>query len=206
MVGDPKHLSDLDRIEADVRITCRECRFEDDWTTSELASHLRAIGGSTVWSEITRHMVCRRFGCGSPDLRAAAVPYARRGANMKARVSKLDAETVQIALAALREALSQQRKGAVATREVRLALLVLLRYTGQREAARQFWERASLTRPLTTDSLRQPLALIEHALLQRGWIAAEVRLDRPRVWPWNSPAPPGWIASPSCPRLETGSE
>jgi hypothetical protein len=60
VVGAPKQLSDLNKIEADVRITCRQCGFEDDWTPAELARHVLAIGGSTVWSEVTRHLVCRR--------------------------------------------------------------------------------------------------------------------------------------------------
>ena len=80
MVGPPKHLSDLDKIEADVRITCRRCGFEDDWDRGELARHVLAIGGNLVWTEVTRHMVCRRFGCGSTELRALAVPFARRQA------------------------------------------------------------------------------------------------------------------------------
>jgi hypothetical protein len=48
MVGAAKHLSDLNKIEADVRITCRKCGFEDDWDRHELARHVLAIGGSLI--------------------------------------------------------------------------------------------------------------------------------------------------------------
>ena len=46
-------LSDLATIEADVRITCRRCRFEEDWSRDDLARHLDALGGSEVSSAIT---------------------------------------------------------------------------------------------------------------------------------------------------------
>ena len=94
MVGSPKHLSDLDKIEADERITCRRCGSEDDWTTADIARHLFEIGGSTIWSEIRRYMTCRRFGCGSSELWALAVPFARRPANMRRRVGAVDARTI----------------------------------------------------------------------------------------------------------------
>ena len=137
MVGPPKHLSDLDKLEADVRITCRRCGFEDDWGRGELARHVLAIGGNLAWSELTRHMVCRRFGCGSTELRALAVPLARRQANLPRRIGRLDSETLAVALTILDD-IARKRTGAVAKIEVRLALLVLLRYSGHRNATKSF--------------------------------------------------------------------
>ena len=125
MVGDPKNLSDLDKIEADVRITCWKCGFEDDWTVAALSRHLHETGGSTVWSVLTRTRSCRRFGCGSSDVRALIVPYARRPANMPRRIGELDRRLVDTALAILTEA-ARNRTGSAATLEVRLALLVLI--------------------------------------------------------------------------------
>jgi len=43
MVGHPKHLSDLKKIEADVRFTCSRCGFEDDWAPGELAGGAPAL-------------------------------------------------------------------------------------------------------------------------------------------------------------------
>ena len=45
MVVSPKHLSDLAKIEADVRIRCRECGFEEDWTIESLGRHLLETHG-----------------------------------------------------------------------------------------------------------------------------------------------------------------
>jgi hypothetical protein len=202
MVGSPKHLSDLDRIEADVRITCRRCGFEDDWTTADLARYLFEIGGSTVWSEITRYLTCRRFGCGSPELWALPVPFARRPANMKRRVGALDARTIDVALRILQAAASMQSGGSTATLEVRLALLVLYRFTRDREAVRKFWERASIVQPTVNDGLQDPLAAIRERLVERGWLGPDLLLERVHTWPWSSPAPRGWRASPACPEHE----
>ena len=193
MVGAPKHLSDLARIDADVRIACRTCGFEQDWARGDLARHLFEIGGSQVWSEITRHLRCRRFGCGSADLRAIPVPYARRGANMRRRIAKLDARLLASALELLDEAVRASRGEAVATPEVRLALLVVYAYSRDRDGVRRFWEKASVGGRAVDDGLVEPLRAIRHGLVERGWLAPDVLLERPRIWPWNSPAPAGWL-------------
>lgn len=164
MVGSPKHLSDLRKIDADVRITCRRCGYEDDWTREALVDHLFAIGGSQVWSEITRHLRCRRFGCGSPDLRILPVPYARRPANMPRRVGKLDAQLVGTAMKILEEAVRRSAKQPVATLEVRLALLVVHRYVRDRELARRFWKRASNRHRTINNALNEPLQALRKRL------------------------------------------
>jgi hypothetical protein len=51
-----------------------------------------------------------------------------------------------------------------------------------------------------SDSLIQSLALIRHRLVQQGWIAPAVLLARVQTWPWQSPAPPGWLAGPGRPQ------
>ena len=193
MVGAPKHLSDLARIEADVRVACRPCGFEEDWPREALARHLFEIGGSQVWSEVTRHLRCRRFGCGSADLRATPVPYARRPPNMPRRVGRLDAHLVEAAMGVLDAAARRSRGQAVATLEVRLALLVVHRYARDRECVRRFWTRASTGNRSVDDGLGEPLQVIRQRLVAAGWLAPSILLDPVRIWPWDSPAPPGWL-------------
>lgn len=196
MVGSPKHLSDLARIEADVRIVCRRCGFEEDWTRAALAGHLLAIGGSQVWSEITRHLRCRRFGCGSTELRALAVPFGRRTANVPRRIGRLDQNLLAAALGVLEAAANRSRGQAVATLEVRLALLVVHRYARDRECVRRFWDRASTPDRSVDNGLGEPLQSIRQRLVAAGWLAPVVLLDPVKTWPWNSPAPPGWSSDP----------
>lgn len=200
MVGQPKNLHDLAKIEADVRITCRRCRFEEDWTREDLARHLHAIGGSTVWSEITRHLTCRRHGCGSRDVRALPVPYARRQANVPRRVGKLDARLIAAAMGVLEQAAS--RGGEARTVEVHLALLVAYRYARDAASVRAFWELAGRSGRSVAESLAGPLEVIRHRLVGRGWLPPAVLIERTPTWPWNSPAPPGWLSPPGLPRAE----
>ena len=200
VVGHPKQLSDLDRIEADVRITCRRCGFEQDWTVADLSRHLLAIGGSTVWSEITRKLRCGHFQCREPNLRASPVPYARRQANLPRRIGALDVKTLETTMQVLEEAHASQRVSSVATRELRLALLVVHRYARNREAVKLFWERASLANPGVNDTLDEPLRLIRLSLEARGWLAPKYRQVRSRTSPRPKPPPQGWPPSPARPR------
>ena len=193
MVGSPKHLSDLARVEADVRIVCRRCGFEEDWTRAALAERLLAIGGSQVWSEITRHLRCRSFGCGSTELRALPVPFARRTANVPRRIGRLDQHLLGAALGVLEAASARSRGQAVATLEVRLALLVIHRYARDGDCVHRFWTRASTGNRSVDDGLGEPLQVIRQRLVAAGWLAPAFLLEPVRTWPWDSPAPPGWV-------------
>ena len=192
MVGAPKHLHDLTKIEAEVRVTCRQCGFEVDWTVAELSAHLISIGGNLTWSEVTRHLVCRRQGCGSKRLRATPVPFARRQANLPRQIGKLDARIAASAIKVLEDAAARSPGRDVATAEVRLALLVVYAYLRDAESVREFWLRAGDARRAAASGLVDPLRLIRHRLMERGWLAATPVEERLPVWPWNSPAPPGW--------------
>jgi hypothetical protein len=192
MVGAPKHLRDLAKIEADVRVTCRECGFEMDWTVADLTAHLISIGGNLTWSEVTRHLVCRRQACGSKRLRASAVPFARRQANLPRQIPKFDAHLIATAMGVLEEAVACSPGRDVATPEVRLALLVLYSYVRDAENARTFWSRAADAKRAASDSLRDPLAIIRQGLIRNGWLAPTATVERTPTWPWQSPAPPGW--------------
>lgn len=196
MVGDPKHLSDLGRIKADVRIRCWTCGFEEDWTVADLSRHLHAIGGSTVWSEVTRHLTCRKLGCGSPNVRATPVPYARRQANLPRRVGTLDKRIIEAALAVLDEA-SRRRSTPRDTIEVRLALLILHRYARDRELIAACWRYASRGDGSVVDTMTKRVGLLRWRLVERGWIARpEILRDEVPHWPWQSPAPPGYLIGP----------
>ncbi len=200
MVGPPKRLSDLAKIEADVRITCRKCRFEDDWKREDLAAHLHAIGASTAWSEITRFLKCRRWGCGSNDVRALPVPYARRPANLPRPIGKLDARLIGTALDILDE-VARTARGAAVTPAVNLALLVVHLYARDVEAVRCFRERAAMTMRTVNNSLHDPLDKLKHRLRERGWLEpAQWGREAPRMWEFPTPAPPGYLAPPGHPR------
>jgi hypothetical protein len=176
MVGHPKHLSDLEKVEADVRIICRECRYEEDWTRDSLGRFLHRTGGSRVWTEITRGMRCRRLGCPSTSLYAIAVPFARKPPNMPRMVSALDALRISVALQILRDAAQVAERGGAATLPVKLALYVLHPHLRDPELVREYWSYAE--RPIITNGHNcfRVLRWIENRLRERGWLAPEVHL------------------------------
>lgn len=180
-------------ISDDVRVTCGSCGFEDDWAVGAFSAHLLAIGGSAIWSEVRHRLRCRRFGCGSPDLTLAMVPALRRPANMPRRLGELDRRLIDAAMTILSDA-ARSKAGAVATVEVRLALLVVHRYARDRDAAALYWRRASTASRHVSESLRDPLDRLQASLVRSGWLAPDILIQPMPTWPWNSPAPPSWRA------------
>ena len=188
----PERLSDLAQLGVDVRIVCERCGFEEDWTPDALTNHLASIGGSEVWAEITRHLRCRSFGCGSTDVRAITVPQDRRAANMSRRIGRLDAQLVEAALDILDAATRRSLGQAVATLDVRLALLVVHWYARDGECVRRFWLRASVGNRTADEGLAEPLQVIRQRLISAGWLAPSFLIEPAKIWPWDSPPPPGW--------------
>ncbi len=189
----PHRLSDLAQFGVNVRIVCRRCSFEEDWTPDALARHLAAIGASEVWSDITRHMRCRSFGCGSTDVRAVPASQDDRSANMPRRIGRLDAHLLGAALGVLDATARCSLGQAVATLEVRLALLVVHRYARDRDCVRAFWLRASIGNRTADEGLVEPLQVIRQRLITAGWLAPSFLIEPSKTWPWESAAPPGWM-------------
>ena len=198
MEVEPEGLLDLAQMGMDVRILCERCGFEEDWTPEALARHLATIGASEVWSEITRHLRCRSFGCGSTELRAISVPQDRRSANVPRRIGRLDAHLLGAALGVLDGATRRSLGQAVATLEVRLALLVVHRYARDRECVQRFWSRASVCNRSADEGLAEPLQVIRHRLVTAGWIAPSFLIEPSKTWPWESAPPPGWASADDC--------
>lgn len=191
-MAEPQHLAELEQLRADVRLTCLRCGYEDDWAPAALAAHVRELGGTTAWAQLTRVLVCRKAGCGSSDLEATAVPYVRRTANLPRRVSPFDQHVIATALAILSDAAARSGGQAVAGLDVRLSLLVLHRYVGDRTLLKAFWAGASAGKRNVSEGRQQPLHSLRKRLELRGWLAPDVPLRDVPYWPWNTPAPPGW--------------
>lgn len=75
MVGDPKYLSDLDRIEARLRVTCRRCRNVREFGTDELGRELFRRRKNTAWELLPDHFRCR---CGAKWPRLLILPFAEK--------------------------------------------------------------------------------------------------------------------------------
>ncbi|MCI4654669.1 hypothetical protein [Sphingomonas aquatilis] len=133
MVGDPKNLSDLHRIEAQVRVTCEGCRATEVWELDALISEVRANGGNTDW-RAARHALKCPARCASPRMTILPIPYGRRRARRHAHRHAL----LNLALTILKEAAARSAGESVGTIEVRLALHVLRPFVREQALLTEF--------------------------------------------------------------------
>jgi hypothetical protein len=78
MVGNPKTLHELRKVDADLQVTCRACArrvyVDREWLIAELMRRKR----STDWDAVRHQMRCSAEGCGSKDVQIKPVPFAGR--------------------------------------------------------------------------------------------------------------------------------
>jgi hypothetical protein len=72
MVGSPKMLTDLRKIDASLRVTCRTCGNAREIDRERLIRDLLTRGRSLDWSLVPRALRC---GCGSKDVRLLIIPF-----------------------------------------------------------------------------------------------------------------------------------
>ena len=120
MVGDPRTLHDLYRIEAQVRVTCRACKATEVWELDALIEEVRSNGGNTDWRAARSAIKCPHR-CASPMIYLLPIPYGKQRAQRRAHRHAI----INLALQILREAAQRSADMSVGTIEVRLALHVL---------------------------------------------------------------------------------
>lgn len=78
MVGDPKTLYDLRKVDADIRVACRACghrrMLDREWLIEELLRRRKSVD----WALLRSHFRCSHRGCGSREVRLEIVPFAGR--------------------------------------------------------------------------------------------------------------------------------
>lgn len=139
MVGQPKNLSDLHRIEAQVRVTCRSCRATEVWELGAIIDEVRRQGGNTDWRAARQSLKCPGR-CPSPMIDLLAIPYAQQRARRRAHRHAL----LNLALEILREAAGRSGAEAVGTIEVRLALHVLRPFVRDQRLLNEYWRAATI--------------------------------------------------------------
>lgn len=163
MVGPPKNLSDLRRIEAQVRVTCTSCKAVEVWELDALVDEVRRNGGNTDWHTARYALKCPRR-CASPMISLLPIPYGRQRARRQAHRHAL----VNLALAILREAAGRSAEQAVGTIEVRLALHVLRPFVRDQQLLNEFWRSATILPRHPWTSCHLPYRRIAQRLVDRG--------------------------------------
>ncbi|RSV20363.1 hypothetical protein CA236_00140 [Sphingomonas sp. ABOLG] len=168
MVGPPKSLHDLHRVEAQVRVTCRSCRASELWELDALITEVRNNGGNTDWAAARWAVKCPQR-CAAPRVTLLAVPFGKQRARRQAHRNTL----INLALQILRDAAQRSSDEAVGTVEVRLALHVLRPFVGEQRLLTEFWKTAIIEPRHPWTSCLVPYRAIKQRLIDRGAQAGE---------------------------------
>ncbi|MBW6531945.1 hypothetical protein KZ820_14480 [Sphingomonas sp. RRHST34] len=164
MVGPPKTLQDLRRVEGAVRVTCRACKAVKLYDLEELIIDRRFRRLSMEWEAVRRTMPCRN--CDSTDTRVDGVPFGQDDVERRARRSR--ALLMNLALAVLDDASRRARDEDVCVPATRLALRVLRPYLPDRELLVTFWTAAETGRGKPHGPALQAMRWIVTKLVDAG--------------------------------------
>lgn len=163
MVGPPKNLSDLHRIEAQVKVTCTSCKAVEVWELDALITEVRNNGGNTDWHTARYAVKCPRR-CASPIITLLPIPYGRQRARSREHRHAL----INLSLQILREAAGRSAVQAVGTIEVRLALHVLRPFVKDARLLAEFWKAATVEPRHPWASCHLPYRRIAQRLIESG--------------------------------------
>ncbi len=163
MVGDPKSLHDLRRVEAQVRVTCRSCRAVEVWELGALITEVTTNGGNTDWRAARWSIKCPRR-CASPNITLLPIPFGRERARRRAHRHAL----INLALQILRDAAQRSGREPVGTIEVRLALHVLRPVVKDQRLLITYWEAATTEPRHPWTSCHLPYRSIAQRLIDMG--------------------------------------
>lgn len=163
MIGPPKSLSDLHRIEAQVEVTCRSCRAIEVWELTALIAEVKSNGGNTDWNAARWSIKCPRR-CPSPMIELLALPFGKKRVRQRAHHDAL----INLSLEILREAAGRSTLEAVGTIEVRLALHVLRPFVQNARLLTDFWKAATFEPRHPWTSCHLPYRSITQRLMERG--------------------------------------
>lgn len=78
MVGPPKRIEDLRRLDANIRIVCAKCKHARVFDRELLIAELARRKKTTEWRVLPHMFRCRQRGCGSKEVRVEVIPFAER--------------------------------------------------------------------------------------------------------------------------------
>jgi hypothetical protein len=163
VVGDPKTLDELHKIEAQVRVTCRGCKATEVWDLHTLIAEVKSNGGSSDWRAARRSINCPKR-CASPMIDLLPLPFGKRRARREAHRHAL----VNLSLQILREAAFRSSTQEVGTLEVRLALHVLRPFVRDQRLLNEFWRAATIQPRHPWTSCQMPYRWIVQRLVEQG--------------------------------------
>jgi len=138
MVGDPKTLHDLRRVEAAVQVKCRKCGHVALLDREEMIASRRHSRLSMEWIAVTHDQICRKPSCDSTDVQVRLLPFGQSMPEVRQRRALM--LRINLSLQILDQACRKPPE--VSKEAVRLALRVLHPHLCDPELLAQFWEQA----------------------------------------------------------------
>lgn len=172
MVGPPKTLQDLRKIEGAVRVTCRACRRVTLHDREEMIQQ-RFVGlHSCDWSTVIRGMRCGT--CLSDDVKVDIEAFADGLPELRRRRAAMI--TIELALIILRQASYSGTRDTIPVEAVRLALRALHPFLRDRAALELFWTAYANPSPHPWGGPASCFHDLVRGLLKRGFaVPAEFR-------------------------------
>ncbi|KQN93837.1 hypothetical protein ASE95_02725 [Sphingomonas sp. Leaf231] len=171
MVGDPKTLYDLRKVEASVRVTCRSCKAVKVHDLEELIASRTFRRATMDWRTTQHEMICARCPVGTDgDVKVELIPFGRNEREMREQRGRT--LVMNLALSVLRDAAQRASRDDVATPAVRLALRVLRPFLADRALLVTFW----------TEITERKDRAFNHGHQAHRWIVTELVKRGHAVW------------------------
>lgn len=174
VVGQPKTLYDLRKVEGAVNVTCKACGKSRLYDLEELIKARVFQRQSTDWRIVEREMRCS-YCVERTETRVAIVPYAANDRELRAR--RADTIIINLALSVLHHAAYGARRDDIDTPAVRLALRVLRPFLPDRTLLVRFWQEGKAAKGQALSDAVHAHNWIAQALVKQGHsVWAEFRL------------------------------
>ena len=171
MVGDPKTLYDLRKVEASVRVTCRSCDAVKLHDLEETIARRLFDRKPMDWRSVQRDLPCPRCPAGEDrNVKVDLIPFGRDERELRER--RAATLVMNLALTVLKDAAQRALTDDVATPAVRLALRVLRPFLADRAVLVEFW--AEITAPKDK--------AYHHAHLKHRWLVGQLVKRGHAVW------------------------
>lgn len=170
MVGPPKTLYDLRKVEASVRVTCSTCGSVKTYDLEELIYTRRFERRSIEWPAVQADLLCITCGHIRRDVHVTGVPF--RANDRELRHRRAETLVMNLALTVLQDVARRARTDDPRTPVTRLALRVLRPYLADRSVLMRFWEEAAAGHGQA----------FSHAQLAHRWIVTELVKRGHAVW------------------------
>ncbi|MEG8039995.1 hypothetical protein QP166_11825 [Sphingomonas sp. LR60] len=174
MVGQPKSLYDLRKVEGAVNVTCKTCGKSRLYDLEELIKSRTFQRQSTDWEVVIREMPC--WHCDDrTGTRVAIVPYAANDRELRARRAEM--LIMNLALAVLKDSTVRATQIGVDTPAVRLALRVLRPFLPDSSLLVRFWNEGQAAIGVPANEVHFAHGWIAQALVKQGHsVWAEFRI------------------------------